>query len=246
MSSPDPSRTNRNPIDEQIRQFSLGQFRSMGLLHTIGYGILLLVLMDVFVLLIPPRLMNPTWEFQTFGQCVERLPVLFLGLVLIFIGENNPRAPLERMVVRSLSWATLFLSIIFFLLVPPGIFNTIRIDQANEQTANLELSQRLSQIQQVQNQVEQADSATELQRLSRILRNSPEPPTTASPEDLSNTRQELLAVLQNQEQLLIADSDRDLRNQHRTLVKQSFKWNVGAVIAGTLLALTWVNTRWAR
>ena len=101
MSSSESSRFNPSQIDDQVKAFSLSQFRSMGLVHIVGYGILLLTAVDFFTILVPPRFMNPTWEFQAFGQCIERVPVLFLGLVLIFFGEANPRGPIRTRLCQT-------------------------------------------------------------------------------------------------------------------------------------------------
>ena len=130
-------------------------------------------------------------------------------------------------------------------MVPLSIFNTIRIDQTNEQRANFELDQQLSQLKQVSSQVEGADSAEDLRGLVSLLRSGNISQPLTSP-DLSQTRERLFSVLKNREKLFIADNTRQISRQHRALLKQSFKWNLGAVIAGTLLLLTWLNTRWAR
>ena len=245
MSSSDSSRFSRAQIDDQVKQFSLSQFRSMGLVHIVGYGILLLTAVDLFTILVPPRFMNPTWEFQAFGQCIERVPVLFLGLILIFFGEENPRGNIERIFVKLLSWMTLILAVIFFLLVPISIFNTIRIDQTNEQRANFELDQQLSQLRQVRGQVERAESPEDLRGLVALLRTGGTAPSLSS-SDVSQTQERLYAVLKNREQLFLADNGRRISRQHRALLKQSFKWTIGAVISGILLLLTWANTKWAR
>lgn len=245
MSSSESSRFSRVQIDDQVKEFSLSQFRSMGLVHIIGYGILLLTIVDLFTILFPPRFMNPTWEFQAFGQCIERVPVLFLGLVLIFFGEGNPRGKIERIFVRLLSWCTLILALVCVLMVPLSIFNTIRIDQTNEQRANFELDQQLSQLKQVSGQVERAESPEELRGLVSLLRSGNTAQPLSSP-DLNKTRERLFSVLKNREKLFIAENTRQISRQHRALLKQSFKWNLGSIIAGVLLLLTWINTRWAR
>ncbi len=41
---------------------------SSSLLRPIGYCLLLLTLFDLISILVPPRLMNPTWEFQTINM----------------------------------------------------------------------------------------------------------------------------------------------------------------------------------
>lgn len=244
MSASDPSRVSRAQLDDPIKQFSLGQFRSMQLVHMLGYGILLLLLVDAIVILFPFRL-NSTWQFEAFGQCIERVPVLFLGLVLVFFGEDNPRARYEGPIVKLLSWFTLILAILLYLMIPLGIFNTIKIDQTNELNANLAFSQRVAQINQVKSQVERATSAEDLNKLAAFLRGGGSSSNLSDP-DISQTRQQLFEILKNREQLFIADRDRNVSLQHRTLLKQSFKWNLGAFISGTILFLTWISTRWAR
>lgn len=245
MSPSDSSRGSRVQIDDQLKQFNLGQFRSMGLLHMVGYGILLLILVDVITIIFPVRLQIPTWEFQVIGQLVERIPVLFLGLVLVFLGEGNPRGRYEGVVLKLLSWLTLVLAIVYFLMVPIGILNTIRIDQENAQKANLEFSQRISQIQVAQSQIDRAQSPEELGVLVTFLRNSGTA-TNLSSEDLPQMKQQLTQILKNREQFFLADRDFDVSKKYRTLLKQSLKWNLGAFIAGTLLFLMWLNTAWAR
>ncbi|MEM9151033.1 MAG: HpsJ family protein [Cyanobacteria bacterium P01_F01_bin.3] len=245
MNSSDSNRFSRAPIDDQVKQFSLSQFRSMGLVHIVGYGILLLTFVDLFSILFPPRFMNPTWEFQAFGQCIERVPVLFLGLVLIFFGEENPRGNFERTFVKLLSWFTLVLAVVCFLLVPIGIFNTIRIDQTNEQRANFELDQQLSQLRRIRTQIERADSSADLRGLTSLLGTSSSAPNVTS-SDLGETQDRLYKVIRNREQLFLANNGRRISRQSRALLKQCFKWTIGSVIAGILLLLTWVNTRWAR
>ncbi len=245
MSPSEPSRGSRVPVDDHLKQFSLSQFRSMGLLHMVGYGILLLIFIDVITIVVPFRFQNAAWEFQMIGQLVERIPVLFLGLVFVFLGEGNPREPYEGLILKLLSWLTLVFSIIFFLLAPLGILNTIRIDQSNEQKSNLEFSQKVSQIQVAQSQVERAQSLDELRGLIAILRNTGTVPNLTN-QDLTQTKQQLSQSLKNREQFLLADRDFNFSNQHRTLLKQSFKWTLGSVIAGALLFLIWLNTAWAR
>lgn len=68
------------------------QVFSSGILRLVGYGLLVMAIIDVFFLVIPPQLMNPLWEFQTVGAIVERIPVTLLGIVLIYYDERGDRA----------------------------------------------------------------------------------------------------------------------------------------------------------
>ena len=245
MRPSESSRGNRVQVEDQIKQFNLSQFRSMGLLHMVGYGILLLMFIDTITIVVPFRFQNPNWEFQAIGQLVERIPVLFLGLVLVFWGEGNPRGRYEDLILKGLSWFTLVLAIAYFAFVPIGILNTIRIDQKNAQDANLEFSRRVAPLQAAQAQVERAQSAEDLRSLVAALRNNSNA-TISQSVDVSQLKRELSQILKNREQMFLADRDFEVTREQRTLLKQSFKWNLGAVISGLVLLLIWLNTGWAR
>lgn len=72
------------------------EMRSASLLRWVGYGLLVLALMDVVDILLPPQLMNPAWEFQTIGALVERVPVPLLGLALVFFDGISSRKNWEN------------------------------------------------------------------------------------------------------------------------------------------------------
>ena len=71
------------------------QLFSSGILRLVGYGLLVMAIIDLLFLLIPPQLMNPLWEFQTMGAIVERIPVTLLGIVLVYYGEKAIALPLK-------------------------------------------------------------------------------------------------------------------------------------------------------
>ena len=73
--------------DQEKRVFSTG------ILRLVGYGLLLLAVVNVSCLLISPELMNPWWEFQTMGAIVERLPLTLLGIFLVYYGTKSDRVP---------------------------------------------------------------------------------------------------------------------------------------------------------
>ena len=86
---------------------------SSGILRLVGYGLLLMAIVDIFFLLIPPQLMNPVWEFETMGTIVERIPITLLGMVLVYYGERSDRAPIETLLLKITSWLALFSAIFF-------------------------------------------------------------------------------------------------------------------------------------
>jgi hypothetical protein len=80
----------------QVWQMNNGLFQSLRLVHWMGYGLLLISLLNLANVLYPVQFMNPRWEFELIGQMVEAAPVLLLGFVSIFLGEKALRASWER------------------------------------------------------------------------------------------------------------------------------------------------------
>lgn len=97
---------------KKINLFSLNRLR------LIGYGLLLLWLIDSLHILIPPQLMNPVWELQTIGTFIERVPVPLLGFIFVFWGEYSDRKLLEEFLLKILSWFALILAVIFYVSYP--------------------------------------------------------------------------------------------------------------------------------
>ncbi|NJK39107.1 MAG: hypothetical protein HC920_16110 [Oscillatoriales cyanobacterium SM2_3_0] len=121
-----------NPASQSIevlKRFNLSLLRSANLFRWVGYGFLLLTLLDIAEILFPPRFMNPAWELQAMGQLVERVAVPLLGFILVFFGERNSRERWEVPLVKLFSWLTLLYAVLYFLLVPLGVINTLRIDK---------------------------------------------------------------------------------------------------------------------
>ena len=62
---------------------------SSGILRLLGYGLLLMAVVDLFFLLIPPQFMNPLWEFQTMGAVVERIPLTLQVFVVVLFSYRH-------------------------------------------------------------------------------------------------------------------------------------------------------------
>ncbi|MEN8447532.1 MAG: HpsJ family protein, partial [Cyanobacteria bacterium J06555_13] len=70
-----------NP-NENIRHSasSVASPGSMKFMRTIGYGLLALSILDLVAMVVPFDFKNPVWEFQRFGELVERSAVPLIGL----------------------------------------------------------------------------------------------------------------------------------------------------------------------
>ena len=220
------------------------QVFSSGILRLVGYGLLLMALVDVFFLLIPPQLMNPLWEFQTMGAIVERIPVTLLGLVLVYYGERSDRAPIESIILKSLSWFALLAAILLILMIPLNISNGFRIYNQHNASANAKFVSQKETIQHFKEQLEAADSKDEigavLQQQAKQKVNIPDSVNT------QKLKTDLITNLQNNQDS-ITNQAQAFRSQKRSLLlKKCLKWNLGALIASILFFLIWKSTGWAR
>lgn len=98
---------------QPIEVTALVEKRSFSLLRLVGYILLVFSLIDYIAIVIPPRLTDPVWEFQTISRLVDHVWSPVLGLALIFFyTQNNSVSPTEIKMLRFLSWASLFLGLV--------------------------------------------------------------------------------------------------------------------------------------
>jgi hypothetical protein len=228
-----------NPVVQEIQNFAISQQGSMGIIRVLGYGLLLLALFDIVEMFVPPNFMNPAWEFQTIGSLVERVPVPLIGLVLVFFGELHSRNKLEFPILKFLSWLTLLLGILFFLLIPLGLMNTMRLNTQNVAQIRNVSNQQVSQAEQLEQQVSKASP----EQISNFFKSQGRSLDGKNPQDLKN---QLLSDVSKAKKQIKTQAEATQSLRGLTLIKTSAKWNLGALVAGTLFISIWKGTRWAR
>ncbi len=220
------------------------QLFSSGILRLVGYGLLVMAIIDLLFLLIPPQLMNPLWEFQTMGAIVERIPVTLLGVVLVYYGERSDRASIETLLLKILSWLSLVAAIFLLLMVPLSITNSFRIYYQQNATVNAQTVSQKDAIQKFKEELEAANSKAEigelLQQQAKQQVNIPDSVNT------TKLKTDLLANLQNNQDQLASQAQSFRAEKRSWLLKNCLKWNLGAIIASILFWLIWKSTAWAR
>jgi len=211
-------------------------------LRWVGYGLLLFALVDTFQVLYPLQLTNPAWELQTMGALVERLPVPLLGLVMVFFGEDYNRTGLEGIFLKLVSWLCLLLAILSLLLVPLGVTNTLRLNNQNNQRIEAQAQQRLAELEQIETQVSQGSSG-DLINLAEELNRLGLPVDVSNPDGLKS---DILSRVATAKERLPGQSEATRNNQLQVLLKNSVRWNLGALIASVLFFYIWRGTYWAR
>ena len=217
---------------------------SSGILRLVGYGLLIMALVDFIFLLIPLKLMNPVWEFQTIGAIIERIPITLLGMVFVYYGERDDRAPIERFILRWLSRLSLVFSVLLLLMIPLSVTSSFRIYYQHNAQINARV---VSQIDVIQDFQEKFKTANTSQQISAILAEQ-----TQQPIDIpkSTNPQKLKTDIVNS----LQKNENELRNRAKSLrsakqamlLKNCIKWNLGALIAACLFFCIWKTTFWAR
>ncbi len=236
---------NLNQTTNDFSRFIFGMVDSLPILRWVGYGLLVLALFDVIEMFIPARFMNPNWEFQTFGALVERVAVPLIGFAFVFFAGLNERGNKEGIILKILSWLTLLLGIIYFIAVPLGIINTVRIDKQNNQQITVRLNQQKSAIQQVKKGLDAPITEAQMQQILARL-NGGRAPEIKSKEELEQAKQQISTFVNKGEGELETQVQAARSTQRLNLLKKSVKWNLGALVAGALFITIWRGTVWAR
>lgn len=212
------------------------------LIHSIGYGLLLFVLIDIVDIVFPFHFMDSVWEFQAIGALVERVPLPLIGLVLIFYKETNFRKKWELTILKLLSQVSLLVGIAFLLLIVLCVSNSLRINKMNDDRVNTQTNQELSTLQQTEQRIKKATD-TELVNFFNQLSGQATAPKIQNPQEV---RSRLLGEINKSKNQLKAESEKLRRTRRLELFKSVVKWSFGCLIAGDLFIRVWQSTRWAR
>ena len=220
------------------------QVFSLALIRLVGYGLFLMAIIDFISLTIPPQLMNPTWELQTTGALVERIPVTLLGIALIYYGERNDRVPIEQFTLKWLSWLSLILAIAFFLSIPLSISNSIRVYHSQNAKLTIQVNQKIEPINKFKQQLKSASSVEQIQNTLQLqTRRRINIPDSV---DANNLKNDLIDKISDQEKQLQSQATKMRSKRAKIIIKNCLKWNIGSLISACIFLFIWKNTLWAR
>ncbi len=211
---------------------------SVAVFRRVGYGLLVLALFDLIAIFVPLRLMNPLWQFEAMGALVDRVAIPLLGLVLVFFGESKFRLPIEQTFLKALRWLCLLVGLLFFLLIPLGVVNTLQVKALNNTQMNAQYNQQKAQIERVQQQLNQLQG----QQLENFIRSQGRTLDGQTPQQAKE--QFLEKINQNKQQMQV-QFEQAKANRNLTVLKNSAKWNLGALVAGILFIYIWYLSSWA-
>lgn len=229
-------------VDGEVSKLSKSVNSLLGIINLcrlVGYSMLLLTLFDILDIFIPLQIMNPAWEFQTMGALVERVAIPLVALLLVFSGKLENRSKWEIHVLRLFSRLTLLVGLLYILLIPLGVSNTMRLYNSNLEQLNQAYSQKVSQTNQVEQQLTQATPA----EIENILQRQGRSLDGKNPQEVKS---QLLSELNQAKQQLKTQTETKKSSETLRLFKSSVKWNLGALVSGFLFIAIWKGTRWTR
>lgn len=231
-----------NGLNGSVYLSEVVEHRSHLLLPKLGYILLLLALFDYIHILIPSHFTNPAWELQTIGALVEHIPIPLLGLMFVFYRHQGYMFKLERHLLGCLSWFCLVAGLLYLLMLPLGFADTWRLYHANKIQVTARLSQQQQLFQQVKGQLKQAKTDQQIEQVVTSL-------TPLAKKDITDPqafKDQFLAQIARGEWSAKVQADSTWTNQSQMLLKNSLKWNLGALVAGTFLIWIWHQSDWAR
>ncbi|MEH2459305.1 HpsJ-like protein, cyanoexosortase A-associated [Nostoc sp.] len=212
-------------------------------LRFIGYILLILSFIDVANIFIPFQFTNPVWEFQMIGALVEHAPLPLIGSIFVFFGEINYRREVEIYLLNFISWAALLAGILFLLLLPLGINNTRRIDNQNWMQIANHSSQQITQMQQIKKVLSKATTNQDINQIIKSLNPQENTLELKNPQEMKS---QVLSQIWQLEKNTSNQAQVVQSNTHKELIRNSIKWNLGALICSFAFIWIWRVTNWAR
>jgi cell division protein FtsL len=205
-----------------------------------GYLLLILTFLDYAALLIPFQFFNPNWELNIIGQLVESVWAPILGFLLIFYRLPPHTIKVKELKLMSIvSWLILLLAIVYFISIPLLISNTFRLNQINFAQVTQQADQQKTQATKLKQELNSLSD----NQVTNIFAKSP----LVSPKDSSETMKEkLLTKLEQEQSSSLNKATTVYQQQKKSLVKNSFKWIIGAFLSGCFFITLWKSTDWTR
>jgi hypothetical protein len=211
------------------------------LIPLIGYGFLGLSLFDHINIIYPIKINEPIWIVDTLGQISERIPILWIGFLLVFFRREGYVRRWEVGVLKFLSWLALILGIVYLLMIPMLIGNTIRVYRLIDTQIDARASEQTEKIKKAKEQVIQ----TREEDISKYLqsRNQLNSPQVNTPKEF---KENLLQQANKNLSEIEANIQTVKSSQLGDLVKRTIKWSLGNFLSAFVCAWIWYLTRWTR
>lgn len=105
---------------------------SIPIIHLVGYGLLILALLNILEIILPLNLFEPYWSLTTLEQLIEITPLILIALVFIFYGKNLYRDRRSKQILKVIHFLCFGYGVFFLIIIPWGIIDTAIIYQSEK------------------------------------------------------------------------------------------------------------------
>ena len=225
-----------------VQSSSNNNLWSVSTCRVAGYGLLAVAFFNLVDAFVPFYFSDPEWKLSLVGTLIERMPVALVGAVLVFFGGADYRSRWERLLLKSLSWATVVAGVLFLMLVPLVVSAAMQVDTQQTIQINAQYNQQMTQIEQVQAQLDRATSA-QMSALVETVRRQTATQSISNGEDL---KRQVAKDVEQARRSALANSEATQVSQRLTLRKSVIKWSLSALVSAFLFFFLWHTTRWTR
>ncbi|MEM9272909.1 MAG: HpsJ family protein [Cyanobacteria bacterium P01_F01_bin.143] len=217
--------------------------KSTKIINLVGYVILLLTLLDYAFLLFPSNFFEPSWIYNIAGHLVENVWAFLLGFLLIFYRRNQELIrPREFTFLSFISWVTLAIGIIYFLITPLIIGNAFRINRSQQAQAKIQIEQQKNQVEQYSKQLNRVSS----EQLNNLFQNYQQQNPNQEITSVQKLKDNLLIEVKQKQEIASNKLQTKARKQKLNLLKTTIKLSIGAIISSISFLLIWKYTKWTR
>ena len=208
--------------------------------RVVGYGLLVFAGIDLLFQLLANPFGGALQAFRFSSGLVDRIPVPLLALGVLFAVPRPISLPLERTVMRLLSFVPFVYAAGFLLVIAAALITGNHLIRVAEQQIALQSQAQLRQLETTVDRVK-ALSATELASVVQTFNQQNR--TTLKDQEFVGRLTEQTDV---QKARLKAGTDQAYRAQRRSMTLELLKVLLGAAAGSGIMFLLGVAAGWAR
>lgn len=208
--------------------------------RVVGYGLLAFAGIDLLFQLLANPFGGALQAFRFSSGLVDRIPVPLLALGVLFAVPRPMALPLERTIMRLLSFVPFVYAGGFLLVIAAALITGNRLIVVAEQQIALQSQAQLRQLETTVDRVK-ALSSTDLASVVQTFNQQNR--TTLRDAEFVNKLTEQTDV---QKARLKAGTDQAFKAQRRTMTLELLKVLLGAAVGSGIMFLLGVAAAWAR
>jgi hypothetical protein len=176
---------------------------------------------------------------------IERVVVPIIGLAMVFFGAKEQRLKWEQRVLIGLSWATLWVGVLYFLLPPLLISVNVRLDQQLNTQVVTQIDQQTELLKRAEQRLATTNTDAGMNALFLRITGIPAPAEFSS-KPLPEKQKLLQKQLTKAKPEIRKKIESTVSDRRLTLFRSSVKLLLSALISGFSFIYIWHLTRWIR